>query len=89
MIAGRKPYYGSRSEVLNAQLQVQPPTPSEFAYVSPDLERIILKAIAKQPSERYQAGAKFAQALDEAELVPAPAKNSLTTRLFGWMRRGS
>ena len=56
MVAGRKPFYGSREEVLNAHLRQQPPPPSEFRWVSPELEGVILKALAKKPAERFESG---------------------------------
>ena len=89
MVAGRKPFYGGRNEVLQAHVETEPPAPSDFAYVSPELESIILKALAKDPDKRYQTGAEFAQALTDVNLIPEPAKPSLGARLFGWMRPGS
>ena len=80
MVTGRKPFYGGRNEVLEAHLHTPPPRPSEFAHVSPDLERVIVKSLAKDPAERYQTGAEFIAALDYAELTPEP-DNALTGRL--------
>lgn len=89
MVAGRKPYYGGRSEVLVAQQQTIPPPPSDFVPVSPELESVILKALAKDPAARFQHGRDLASALDAADLLPAPvAGPSLIDRLFGWIRRG-
>ena len=64
MVAGRKPFYGGRSEVLEAHLNQTPPRPSEYAHVSPDLERVILKSIAKDPGDRYQTGNELIDALE-------------------------
>jgi serine/threonine protein kinase len=86
MVAGRKPYYGGRNEVLRAQLEQVPPPPSEFARVSPDLEAIILRALAKDPADRFQSGAEFADALRRAELLSMTVRPSLGQRLFGWLR---
>lgn len=86
MVTGRKPFYGSRSEVLEAQLHEPPPRPSEFAYVSPELEAVILKALAKNPDDRYQSGKEFAQALSEAKLEPAPVRIPVTQRILEWIR---
>ncbi len=85
MVAGRKPFYGSREEVLDAHLHQQPPPPSEFRWVSPELERVILKALAKRPAERYESGAAFAQALEEVEVEAEEPKPPLATRLNAWL----
>jgi hypothetical protein len=86
MVAGRKPFYGSRSEVLNAHLHQPPPRPSKFRWISPALEAVILKALAKDPADRYQSGARFAQALAQVELAPTPARPEITQRLFSWLK---
>ncbi len=86
MVTGRKPFYGSRSEVLDAHLHQPPPRPSEFRWVSPALEAIILKALAKDPTDRYQSGAEFAQALTQIELTPEPPKPELPQRIFSWLK---
>jgi eukaryotic-like serine/threonine-protein kinase len=86
LVSGRKPFYGGRSEVLEAHLHQTPPKPSAFAYVSPELEAVILKAIAKAPEERFQTGAEFAAALQAAKLEPPPERLPLTQRILGWIR---
>ena len=76
MVAGRKPYYGGRNEVLAAQQHTLPPPPSDFAPVSPALEAVILRALAKDPADRYPHGRDLAAALESADLLPAPARKS-------------
>ncbi len=89
MIAGRKPFYGTRGELLEAHLTAAPPRPSQFAYVSPALETVILKALAKAPVDRFQSGAEFAAALDATrnatEPEPSPSQE-LPQRLLHWLR---
>lgn len=82
MVAGRKPFYGSRSELLHAHIHEEPPPPSQFARVSPELEHIILKALAKEPSARYQRAIDMVRALEEVEPLPEPP--GLTGRLRQW-----
>jgi serine/threonine-protein kinase len=86
MVSGRKPFYGGRDELLEAHLHQPPPPPSEFAYVSPELEAVILKAIRKDPTQRFQTGAEFAAALDEVELKPPPERVALPQRILQWIR---
>jgi serine/threonine-protein kinase len=86
MVTGRRPFYGSRSEVLDAHVQEPPPRPSEFAYVSPELEEIIGKALAKNPADRFQSGAEMATALEAARLVAPPEAASLPQRILQWFK---
>lgn len=86
LVCGRKPFYGSRGEVLEAHLHETPPPPSSFAYVSPELEAVILKAIAKEPAARFQSGAEFAAALQAARLEPPPERVPIAQRMIRWIR---
>jgi len=89
MVAGRKPFYGTRGELLEAHLTAAPPRPSQFAYVSPALESVILKALAKAPADRFQTGAEFAAALDatrNATEPDPPHSQELPQRLLHWLR---
>lgn len=86
MAAERKPFYGSRSEVLDAHIYAAPPRPSQFVRISSALEAVILKAIAKNPDDRFQTGADFAQAL---ATLPSLTPPSIGERLRGWLRIGA
>ena len=86
MIAGRRPFYGSREEVLEAHLKQEPPPPSEFGWVSPELEKVILKALAKPREERFQSGEAFALALRGVEVETETPKPRLATRLRSWLQ---
>ncbi len=89
VITGRKPFYGSRLEVIEAHLHQPPPPPSSFAYISPSLESVILKSLAKDPANRFQTGAEFTTALDEVTVVPPPESPALPQRLLRWLRNQS
>ena len=86
MLSGRRPFYGERDELLEAHLHQSPPPPSEFAHVSPALEQVVLRMLAKEPDARYQSGAEIVDALDHVELIPYVPPPSLGKRLFGWLR---
>ncbi|MBN1944971.1 MAG: protein kinase [Bradymonadales bacterium] len=50
--------------VIKAHLEVDPPSPRSFrSDLSPDLEQVVRKALAKQPGDRFQSCQQMAQAL--------------------------
>lgn len=68
MLAGRVPFDDtSIMSVALKQLNEPPPPPSTFNRdLSPAVEAMVLKALAKEPSQRYQTGADFVAALERA-----------------------
>jgi len=77
MLCGRVPFDGE-SAVAIAMKQVgeEPPRPSSInPKVSPALDAVVLKALAKDPAARYGSAAEMAAALDAAMADPdrAPA----------------
>ncbi|HUJ40295.1 MAG TPA: protein kinase [Candidatus Acidoferrales bacterium] len=68
MVSGRRPFEGaSQYEIMDGHLR-QPPQPVNELNpnVSIPLAGVILKAMAKAPSARFQTAAEFLRALDEA-----------------------
>ncbi len=67
MLAGRPPYEGaSPIEVAMQHLQAPPPALSLLNHgVPPELEAIVVRALAKKPRERFPDGTIFAAALRE------------------------
>src|SRR5262249_45715555 len=69
LLTGRVPFQGTAFEVLT-QVACEPiPPPSRFRdgrrpSLSPALEAVCLKAVAKSPADRYATMAKFATALE-------------------------
>ena len=64
LLAGRSPYGtagGSRATLERAVLEVEPSPPSAGRELSRDLDAIVLKALRKEPSERYPSVEAFAQ----------------------------
>ena len=59
---GQLPFYGDSQEaVMLKQMQEPPRKPSEVAtLIAPSVERIILKAMAKDPNQRYQRASDMA-----------------------------
>jgi len=79
MLCGRVPFEGD-SAVAIAMKQVgeEPPRPSSInPKVSPALEAVVLKALAKDPAARYGSAAEMAAALDAAVAHPDQAPPAL------------
>ena len=66
MVTGRKPFIAdSPIAVLRMHMDDAPMPPTQLAprCCSPELERVILRAMAKEPGARWQTAGEFAQAL--------------------------
>ena len=74
-LAGQPAFSGANSvEILAAVLYVDPPPPSRFnPQATAEMDRIALKALAKQPEARYQSADEMAADLRVASLAPIPA----------------
>jgi len=76
MFTGEVPFDAPQPlDVAMLHMTEPPPPPSQFRPdLNPKLEAMILKALAKEPKERYPSGASLADALDKAlQTVPAKA----------------
>jgi len=64
LLTGRPPFHGSTGEVIRQVQTEEPPAPRKLApTLHRDLETICLKAIAKEPSARYDSAAALAEDL--------------------------
>jgi beta-lactam-binding protein with PASTA domain len=75
MLTGRVPFDGdSAVAVAMKQVSEPPPAPSSInPAVTPALDAVVLKALAKDPAERYDSAADMLAALDQAEANPTAA----------------
>jgi serine/threonine protein kinase len=72
LLAGRPPFEGDLATVTQAHLNQPPPSLRGLnPAISPALDAVVLRALAKKPSDRYPQIAAFAQALREAAAQPA------------------
>jgi serine/threonine protein kinase/tetratricopeptide (TPR) repeat protein len=80
-VGGRPPFSGATPMEICAQvIQVDPPPPSRFnSHVPPELDRIILKALAKEPGMRYQSAGELLAAL-RAIRADLPGADHVATR---------
>jgi serine/threonine protein kinase len=65
LLTGQRPFTGEGSWTIQKQIiQDEPPMPSSLnVAVSPQLDRVVAKALAKHPEDRFQTAREFAQAL--------------------------
>ena len=68
MITGRVPFEGeSEWAVMQAQVQQMPVPPRVFAsHIPVSLENIVMRALAKQPQDRFQTALEFQRAIQGA-----------------------
>ncbi len=63
LLTGRKPFTGNTAEVMQAALNEEPALPSRLrTAISPQLDQVLLKAMAKKASNRYRSAGEFAAA---------------------------
>ena len=81
-VTGQVPFDAdSEYAIMRAHVELAPPPPRSICPDIPKaLERIILKALAKRPSERFQGAEEMAKALREVERAPVPVELGETQR---------
>jgi eukaryotic-like serine/threonine-protein kinase len=78
-LTGRVPFEGQTDfDIMSAQVSAPPPQPRLLnPAITPELEAVVLKALAKKPEDRFPDARQFRMALAELKLpagVPQPAK---------------
>ena len=67
MVSGSRPFHGSTTEILLAHLDKEPPAASQVnPLLTPAIDAVLKKAMAKTPAERYQTAQAFVYALQAA-----------------------
>jgi len=98
LLTGRLPFPGQTPEELLAQHVHAPPIPPRRWRhdIPPALERVVLRALAKDPSARYRSAEAMAAALRSAstteprnplpavQAMPSPAQRNLPQRALAW-----
>jgi serine/threonine-protein kinase len=84
MATGRKPFEGdSEYSIMRAQVEHAPPPPSAIDVTVPEeLSGVIVRALAKNPAERFQTGEEFREALQPVAMLLREDEIG-TTRLLG------
>ena len=80
LLTGERPFPGDAlATVMHAVTQVAPIAPRELNFsVSPSLNSVVLKALSKDPNQRYKTAADMAKALREATIVQETAEHEAT-----------
>jgi tRNA A-37 threonylcarbamoyl transferase component Bud32 len=65
MLAGRPPFVAAGpADLISMHLFNAPDPPSKYAPVSPEMDRIVMRLLEKQPPARFQNGGELIEALD-------------------------
>src|SRR5207248_5248473 len=66
-LCGERPFEGSVSELIAQQLSMPPlPLHDRVPTIPPEVEQVVLRALAKDPKARFASVKDFAQALEQA-----------------------
>jgi predicted ATPase/class 3 adenylate cyclase len=79
-LSGEPPFSGSVQEIASQHLSAPPPSLcAKVPAISPAVEHVVLKALAKDPQERFANVQAFAMALEEAFNAESPGRTLLTS----------
>jgi WD40 repeat protein len=77
-LCGTRPFHGSFTEIAVKHSLAQPPSLHNYLpTLSPDVEHVILTALAKEPEERFASVSTFATVLEQASQDLLPTGQSL------------
>jgi serine/threonine-protein kinase len=90
LVTGSRPFEGSPVVVMGKQLREQPERPrtrAPEACLPPDIEAVIMKALAKSKEDRYPTAREMREALESALIAPdrrrSRAKRIVAAALLG------
>lgn len=63
LLTWQKPFEGSQWGLAKKIIEDDPVWPSSIVQIPPEIDRVVARALAKQPERRYQSARKFAEAL--------------------------
>src|SRR5712692_164725 len=68
-LCGERPFEGSVTEIIVKHLSMPPPPLRErLPTILPEVEQVVLRALAKEPKERFASVQEFAGVLEQASL---------------------
>lgn len=90
LLTGRWPFRGSMDELEAMHLGVSPPKPSDEVPVSRELDQVVLRAMNKNPSDRFPTVEAFREAMQQAAgrrsaaRVPPSQRPAIAVYLETW-----
>jgi serine/threonine-protein kinase len=86
MVTGEKPFAGDNiTTIIYKIVNEEPIPPRELnPEIHPGLDRVILKALAKNPHDRYQLGADLVMALESHESAAEEAPKTIPAAIFNF-----
>jgi serine/threonine protein kinase len=84
MVTGRLPFTAENQiAVVSMHMTRQPPSPRTFApEISPQVERVVLRALAKKPEQRYGSATALADAFCQAAYSKVPVQEQVSDSLW-------
>jgi serine/threonine protein kinase len=68
-LTGQRPFHGSFTELCTQQMFAPPPDLREkIPNIAPEVEQVIMRVLAKDPTQRFESVQAFASALEQASL---------------------
>jgi serine/threonine protein kinase len=89
MVTGSLPFHGENTnELMNARLMHNPRPPRELnPEVTPQIEEIILHALEREPTDRYDSAAVMKKELDSPEAIELTGRHQKVKTSSTWHRR--
>ncbi len=84
MVCGRPPFIAEGSgEIMAQHIYAPVPRPGELARVSSAMEQVLLRALAKEPDDRFESARQMATALVAAVPASGPQPAAAATMIAG------
>jgi serine/threonine protein kinase/uncharacterized membrane protein len=82
-LCGERPFHGSLTEIATQQLATPPPSlRARVPSISPEVENVVMKALAKDPHARFPSVEAFADALEQASKSRPSTSKATKTATF-------
>ena len=83
LLTGRTPFEAvSEYALMRAQVEQNPPPPRELVpEITTEVEQLLLRALAKDPDQRFQSAAEFSAALSVVDTADGTSDDTLTALL--------
>ncbi len=83
MLSGRRPFVGTIHTLINQHLNEMPAPPSQLnRALSPAVDKVMMRALAKDPNARFAAAEDFAEALKKALETAAPTSTAAAQKMI-------